>query len=65
MSLRPHIQERKLFAAHVCRSCGHHSEREEPDGVPPSSGVFHCSLCGHPSRLNIEIREAPDPGSSS
>jgi hypothetical protein len=51
----------ELIHAHVCTACGHAARREEPDGTPDTSGILHCSKCGHEGPLNVRIIEADDP----
>jgi hypothetical protein len=46
---------------HVCISCGKVSRRDDPDGVPDSTGVFRCTKCGLEGPLNVHVIEASDP----
>jgi hypothetical protein len=46
---------------HICTGCGRVSRRDDPDGIPESTGVFRCTRCGHEGPLNVHILDARDP----
>jgi hypothetical protein len=50
----------QLIHVHICTSCGRVSRRDDPDGIPDSTGIFRCTTCGHDGPLNVHVLDAGD-----
>jgi hypothetical protein len=50
----------QLIHVHICMGCGRVSRRDDPDGIPDSTGIFRCTTCGHEGPLNVHVLDARD-----
>lgn len=47
-----------LIVVHICSRCGASVQRTDTEGIPNSSGLYRCPVCGEGGPLNLQVRSA-------